>query len=226
MPRAQVYFIKTRKTAGSSTECALSALCGPNDILTPLYSIEKDRLGNVGAQNFKYIPPLFSGEWPNLISRFIRHGKAPLDYYNHMNAWRIKKRLGKTVWNSYFKFAFDRNPWDREISSHSQRLAQGRTKASFADHVMGLPKDKVLNFDTYTIHGNIAVDFLGRYENLAEDLQKVMTEIGVREKLKIPVTMNQFRTDRRSYREVYTPQLRDMIANVYRREIDLLGYEF
>jgi len=129
-------FIKTKKTASSSTECALSAVCGPDDILTDLKHTEQHRLGELSAQNYSYMPPLFSREWPNLISRFLRHGKAPFNYYDHMNAWRVEKRLSKTVWNSYFKFAFDRNPWDREMSWYSHRFSQGRTLTSFAEHVL------------------------------------------------------------------------------------------
>jgi hypothetical protein len=218
-------FIKTRKTASTSTECALSAICGPEDIVTQLSDNEKSRLG-MGPQNYEYIPPLLSREWPNLISRLMRYGKAPLNYYDHINAWRIEKRLSKTVWNSYFKFAFDRNPWDREISWHSHRYAKGRTAIGFEDHVLGLPKNKVRNYETYTIHGKLAVDFVGRYENLAEDLQKVMTEVGVKDPLTIPVTHHKFRKDKRPYRDVYTPEMRDIIAKVYPEEIELLRYEF
>jgi len=219
-------FIKTRKTASSSTECALSAICGPDDILTDLKNTERFRLGDLSAQNYKYRPPLFSQEWPNLIFRFLRHGTAPLDYYDHMNAWRVEKRLSKTVWNSYFKFAFDRNPWDREISWYSHRLSQGRTRKSFAEHVHDLPKDKVRNFETYAIHGKVAVDFVGKYENLAADLQKVMDEVGVKDQLAMPLTHREHRKDRRPYGELYTSEMRDIIASVYPREIELLGYEF
>jgi hypothetical protein len=219
-------FIKTRKTAGTSTECALSAICGPDDILTRLEEVEQHRIGELSAQNYKYMPPLFSREWPNLISRFLRHGKAPFDYYNHMTAWRVEKRLSKTVWNSYFKFAFDRNPWDREMSWYSHRVSQERTLTSFAEHVHNLPKDKLPNFDTYAIHGKIAVDFVGRYENLASDLQKVMDEVGVKDQIHLPLTRREHRKDRRPYRELYTPEMRDIIARVYSQEIELLGYEF
>ena len=219
-------FIKTRKTASSSTECALSAVCGPDDILTKLEDMEQRRLGDLSAQNYKYMPPLFSREWPNLVSRFLRHGKAPFDYYDHMNAWRVEKRLSKTVWNSHFKFAFDRNPWDREMSWYSHRFSQGRTLTSFAEHVHGLPKDNIRNFETYTIHGKVALDLVGKYENLAADLQKVMNEVGVKDHISIPLTHRGFRKDRRPYRELYTPEMRDIIASVYPQEIELLGYEF
>ena len=44
-------FIKTKKTASSSTECALSAVCGPDDILTDLKHTEQHRLVDLNAQN-------------------------------------------------------------------------------------------------------------------------------------------------------------------------------
>ncbi len=219
-------FVKTRKTASTSTECALSAICGPDDILTALDDFEQHRIGSLGTQNCRYMPPLFSPEWPNLISRFVRNGKAPFDYYNHINAWRIEKRLSKTVWNSYFKFAFDRNPWDREVSWYSHLLSQTRTQKSFTEHVHDLPKDKVRNFEIYSIHGKVAVDFIGKFENLAADLQNIMDEVGVKDQLHIPLTRQELRKDRRPYSELYTPEMRDIIAGVYPQEIKLLGYEF
>ena len=219
-------FIKTRKTAGTSVECALSAICGHDDILTDLHSFEQHRVGDLRAQNYRYMPPLFSREWPNLISRFLRHGKAPFDYFNHINAWRVEKRMSKTIWNNYFKFAFDRNPWDREMSSYSHRLSQCRARKSFAEHVHDLPKDKIRNFETYSIHGKVAMDFVGKYENLAADLQKVMDEVGIKDEVAIPITRSEHRKDRRPYRELYTPEMRDIIARVYPQEIELLGYEF
>jgi len=48
-------FLKTRKTAGTSVELALSSACGPEDIVTPI-SLEDEHLrvrdGVIGARNF------------------------------------------------------------------------------------------------------------------------------------------------------------------------------
>ena len=45
-------FLKTKKTAGTSIELALSQLCGPDDIITPLTQIDEAlRAGGRGAQN-------------------------------------------------------------------------------------------------------------------------------------------------------------------------------
>ncbi len=48
-------FIKTRKTAGTSVEIALSKICGKNDILTPISpkdEIYRQEYANISAQNF------------------------------------------------------------------------------------------------------------------------------------------------------------------------------
>ena len=84
------------------------------------------------------------------------------------------------------------------------------------------------DFDRYCGRdGKILVDRVLRYENLLSDLSEVC------EKLRIPFDgdlgfkiNSQFRTDRRCYRDVYTDSQRRVVETIYKREIDLLGYEF
>jgi len=45
-------FLKTKKTAGTSIELALTELCGPEDVITPLTEIDEARRANGrGPQN-------------------------------------------------------------------------------------------------------------------------------------------------------------------------------
>ena len=47
-------FLKTKKTAGTSLELALSQLCGPDDVITPLAPTDEAlRAGGRGAQNWR-----------------------------------------------------------------------------------------------------------------------------------------------------------------------------
>ena len=47
-------FLKTKKTAGTSIELALSRLCGPADVITPLTADRRGAAtGGRGAQNWR-----------------------------------------------------------------------------------------------------------------------------------------------------------------------------
>jgi hypothetical protein len=81
------------------------------------------------------------------------------------------------------------------------------------------------NYQLYTIDGALAVDLLGRYETLREDLAKAMQTIGCEEDVEL-LQVNVSRTRDRDYRSYYTPELRERVAEWYAPEIELLGYEF
>src|SRR5262245_52656889 len=111
-------FIKTQKTAGTAIEAALSAFCGPSDVITPFREAsEKDRNGP-GPQNYRIEHPLKPVRplWRRMLRRPERNDHPTVGYYQHMPAWRVRAYLGEEIWYRYFKFAFERNPWDRQVS--------------------------------------------------------------------------------------------------------------
>ena len=219
-------FLKTRKTASTSTEFALNEICGPDDVVTPVGSINEPNRAGLTPRNYHYRPPVLSTEWPNLFSRYIRNGEMPLDYNQHMPGWRVKRRVGAKIWNSYFKFAFERNPWDREVSWYSHQLSQGRFKGTFREHLQRLPAHTVGNFEIYSCKGKVAVDFLGRYENLEADLASVMQQIGVETRLQLGQLNSNHRDRSISYRDWYDEESREHIRRTYAIEIELLNYSF
>ncbi|MEM7397904.1 MAG: sulfotransferase family 2 domain-containing protein [Pseudomonadota bacterium] len=226
--RHRFIFIKTKKTASTSIEIALGELCGPDDVITPFrVSSEKDRAG-LGAQNYRIDHPL-KPQRPlvrRLLRRPERYWHPTIGYYEHMPAWRIRNYVGDEIWNSYFKFAFDRNPWDRQVSWYLYKTKSKKTRPSF-EHYMKRPTAYVDNHELYMLDDVLAVDFLGRYENLEDDLYAALTRAGIEEKLSVPkanVTPN--KDAGRGYRSYYTPALREQVANWYRPEIELLGYTY
>src|ERR1044072_9375465 len=55
-------FLKTKKTAGTSIELALSALCDERDVITPLAEIDEGlRAGGRGARRAGRPPPVGGG---------------------------------------------------------------------------------------------------------------------------------------------------------------------
>ena len=110
-------FIKTAKTAGTSIEVFLSKQCGPSDVLTPI----EPRVEGHQPRNFlgsvNPIPEIL--EKPGKIFSALRHSIISREkFYRHMPALEIQKRVPRDVWNSYFKFCVERNPWDKVLSHY------------------------------------------------------------------------------------------------------------
>ncbi len=77
-------------------------------------------------------------------------------------------------------------------------------------------------FITNTL-GDITIDFVGRFEALAEDFRAVC------EKLGLPLLMLphvQAAGTRRRYTEYYSPESREIVASRFREDVILFGYRY
>jgi hypothetical protein len=222
-------FIKTKKTGGTAIEAALSELCGPQDVITPYREeSEQDRKG-LAPQNFR-IEHELKPKRPllrKLLMRPERYYHPSVGFYEHMPAWRVRAYVGEEVWRSYFKFAFDRNPWDRQVSWYLYKTKSKRARPSFERFMTNRRRAYVDNYQLYTIEGTLAVDFLGRYERLEEDLSKALDLAGVARRVAVPRTNVTPNKDEGSdYRSFYAPKTQALVAAWYEPEIALLGYGF
>src|SRR4051812_19134713 len=102
-------FLKTEKTGSSSVEAALGELCGPKDVLTILH--ESEEIASPAAPRNdrialgKVMPP------PHGLKKLV---PDLYGFYPHIRADQARRMIPRTIWNSYFKFAVERNPWDRQ----------------------------------------------------------------------------------------------------------------
>ncbi len=128
---------------------------------------------------------------------------------------------------SYFKFAFDRNPWDRQVSWYLYKTKSKRARPSFERFMASRRRAYVDNYRLYTIDGALAVDFLGRYERIEEDLNKALDMAGAGVRVAVPRTnITPNKDAARDYRSYYSPDTRALVAKWYEPEIALLGYGF
>jgi len=218
-------FLKTRKTAGTSIEIGLSRLCGSKDIITPVLpedeSIRKS-LGYPGPQN--YYLPLRNYTLRNWARLLIR-GK-PQQYFNHQTAELVCEFLGREVWESYFKFCFERNPWDKAISLYYWMTKDNEDPVDFETFLYSYNLDRLSNFSIYSIDGKISVDFLGKFEQLEDGLAKVAERLNLQESIVIPKAKSGVRKEKQPYQKIINDNAREYIRRNCSREIEHLGYVF
>ncbi|WP_261134428.1 sulfotransferase family protein [Bacillus sp. Marseille-Q3570] len=199
-------FLKTKKTAGTSIEISLSRYCGDRDIITPIMpEDEKIRAA--------------LGKYPQ------NNQIGQTNFYNHDSANKIKSLIGEDIWNSYYKFCFDRNPWDKVISLY-YFLVRDPQKESFDEFLSRGGYQYAYNFPIYTIDNDSVVDYIGRYENLENDLKSICDTISLPFDGWLPKAKGQFRKNRDHYCTQYNEDQRELIGNYYKKEIDLFKYTF
>jgi hypothetical protein len=181
------------------------------------------------AQNWRLDHPAVPSRplLKRILGRPERHYHPSVGYYEHMPAWRVRTYLGEDIWKRYFKFSFERNPWDRQVSwyHYKTKSRPADAKPTFDAFNRDRKRAWVENWTLYTIDGSICLDFIGRYETLNADFEHVLAQIGLAGQLSLPHT-NVSKGRNGSYREFYNDDSRDLIADWYRPEIEHFGYTF
>jgi hypothetical protein len=217
-------FIKTFKTAGTSVEIALSKYCGPDDVITPIIpedEAKRRELGYPGPQNDLIPLSRYTfGDFARALQKRRR-----LHFTNHVGADFIQKYVDPEVWDSYFKFCFERNPWDRVISAYYFRNRE-EPRPGIAKFIDSGRANTFGGFELYTRDGTILVDRVFKFEQLESAMEELRERIGLPETPVLPRTKAGTRANKSGYRELLTPEQRDHIARVYAREIAYFGYEW
>lgn len=220
-------FVKTRKTAGTSVEVALSKLAGDDAIVTP---VEPPEAGHRPRNWEGLFNPV-----PELVEHYVRREpslerwspRATLSnmrrrrrFANHLPASVIRARLGPKIWDDYFTFCFERNPWDKVVSWYFYVTRNNPQRPPFEEWIVrsGLPSD----WGIYTLGGEVAVDFAGQYERLDHDLAHALNQVGITDVPELPRAKGQHRPA--NPRAPISPSVDRRIREVFAREIDHFGY--
>ena len=137
-----------------------------------------------------------------------------------------------------FKFAFVRNPWDLQVSSyhHLRRerphLVGDRNFEAFLRYKLDPQRPYQYHIDTaielqtdylVDLHGNLLVDFIGRFERLEDDFGAICQRVGIRQP---ELARKRQAVDRKDYRSYYTPETATLVAERFQPDIDRLNYRF
>jgi len=219
-------FIKTQKTASTSMEIALSRLCCENDIVTPISKndeIIRNQLGYQSPVNYN-IP--FSKYSKKEMLNFVFFKKRK-SFYNHMSCKEMKFLLGDTIYNSYYKFCFERNPYDKVISLFYHQGGFERWD-SIEAFIRGGGLNIIKGYDQYSINKVLAVDDIFKYEDMDNALSTISQKLNLKTPLELPKikAKSQFRKDKRHYSEVLTQEEKGLIDLIWAREQKLMNYSF
>jgi len=224
--RYKFIFIKTAKTAGTSIEVFLSKQCGPADVLTP---IEPPVEGHQ-PRNYKgFINPI-----PEILERpgkfflALQHSiTSRKKFYRHMPAFEVRRRVPAKVWNSYFKFCVERNPWDKVLSHYHMHADREGVSLSLDEY---LARGRFpINHFRYTDRAGtkIIVDRVLRYENLMAELSEVFSRLNIPFDGALGVAAkSEYRIDRTQYQQVFNNEQRRIVEKAFAKEIELHGYQF
>jgi len=151
----------------------------------------------------------------------------------HLSAKEIRKTVGEEIWNSYFKFSFVRNPYDKVVSQYHFNRGQWKLEnASFKEYVNYWKNGgQISTFPQYHSHYlNEELDFIGRFENIQQDFNTICNKIGIPLK-KLP-HINKSRNFARDkakhkhYTEYYDEETKQIVAKKYAKDIEYFKYTF
>ena len=179
----------------------------------------------------------------------------------HESAERIRDFLGAEKWKHYFRFTFERNPWDRVVSLYKMQFDPdnwNRADVGFATRIRNSLLERKYRVsppsfrdwfyrragsrwrnhfpkylgNLYHLQGDLAVDFVGRFENLQTDFHKILGWVGLHAHLDSPSQVPRKRFDlglehsEPSYRRFYDDNMRLIVEEQYAAEIDAFEYTF
>ncbi len=142
------------------------------------------------------------------------------------------------VFDDYFKFAFVRNPWGRLISCWNDKVIKKnsfrfdesdykemRNFEKFVDFVSTLNIercDRHLRLQAALIDLN-NIDYLGRLETFDKDFKYVLQRLHLPEK---EVISRNVTFHKKPYQEYYSEDLVKKVYQIYRKDIQIFGYQF
>jgi len=168
--------------------------------------------------------------------------------FSHANVKTLQDLdiIDQNYYNSSFKFCFVRNPWDRAVSLFFYQKLDTIFN-SFGEFITYLYNNRSIipNIDddygntflntsriTLPISGSAwnqmvdwipeDINFVGRFENYEEDLKKLFKILNIN----CDDIYHTNKTNHRNYREYYNEETKQMVAELYKDDIERFNYTY
>ncbi|MBL8649220.1 MAG: sulfotransferase family 2 domain-containing protein [Sphingopyxis sp.] len=152
--------------------------------------------------------------------------------HGHISFAEVRPFLGEEAFQSYFKFAFVRNPFDRFVSycafATSREGSFERDPKRVMRHFLftAPPMNHIIFRPQHLFvtdrDGSLQADMLGKVEEMQASYDAVAARIGI----DTTALDHANRSRRGDYRDYYDQELIDGVAKIYARDLELFGYDY
>jgi hypothetical protein len=155
--------------------------------------------------------------------------KAHLVHDQHLQGADIRDVMPAGLFESTYSFGFVRNPWDWTVSAFhyaQQTPANPEHKLALSfkslnEYVAYREENHLRQQSSFLFDGDKQlVTRIGRFENLQEDFNGILSDLGIDGEL--PKRNASKRS--RDWRKYYDDETYDRVAKLYARDIERLGY--
>lgn len=178
------------------------------------------------------------------VSPVVFNKRTPQNpFYSHISPLEVRDICTMWQWSfpEYFGFTCVRNPWDRAVSLYAMiRRLDRAFGMSFTEWLGtietsgrgggGHPNLRWRMYGTYSLRsyvsdesGNRLVHAVLRMEDLDHELIPLLRARGIPVEGSVP-HIN--KSEREQYRDYFAPDSRDLVARLYRDDIEEFGYSF
>ncbi len=231
--RKKFIYFKTVKTASTSVELYFEPFC----MKEGEWNFSHGREEHIGAEG---------------IVGYRGKDSAGKEWYNHMPASDVRRKVSEEAWRNYFKFCVIRNPFDKLVSAffyfHKDKVKNGyflilKKKllelSGQKSHAQYLEREKVIhNFrlwiksgqafidkDKYMIDDQLCVDYFIRFEDLRGGIKHVCDQLSLPFYLeKLPRLKTNSRDKGFGVNDFYDKETEGIVRQLYEFEIRTFGY--
>lgn len=190
---------------------------------TGTHAVRRALREELGPEDIEQVALFVEKKFPMPELAKLKHG--------HISLLQLQGSLPEEQFESLFKFAFVRNPFDRFISYCSFMTRTGgeflaQPHQVMAHYLRNPPKGHVLFWpQSYFVcdsQGKPLSNYVGRVEKMQQSYDEIAKRVGIPSAPLEKVNA----TSRAGYQSYYTPPLKDAVARLYAQDLKLFEYEF